>query len=362
MSVRWILLMLSGAGGLAGSASGQSFLSGGLHELGVNGEWLAASDIKIKSYSADWSREGLEWGFEANVSRNAYDIEYEPTIIGVAEELDEATRAYSAGLTRKWSTQLSSTLGGRYYDGFSNYRSIWIAEFYRQFFGTFPQYEAPAPEGYGGSFSTVWQYSPGIGQIELSYDFGHDTIAPGWDIDPNSGVIAPGNDALDTHSGTIRLEHALASRMKVELTGSVRDTTNRDPRYSGSGRVAAAVGPLAVRLGIGYAEEDPEYEALYGDVLIEWGFAQSWVVYTGGRLYNDTGEIENTGFNILAPELDSSEVFIGVRHETPMFSVNLSIGMLDTDYEDVPPTEAFLGELYRDRDWWNGRLSLAYKF
>ena len=364
MSIKPIFLALLGVSGLVGTAAGQETVGfgGGLQEVGATAEWLASGDINVSAYSGDWSWEGRSWSFEANATRNEYEIEYEPTILGMANDLDEKTWLFSGGITRNWDLPLSSTLSARYYDGHSDYRSIWIAEFYRQLFGLTPQYiaSAPEPEGYGASLATTWNYSE-FGQVELLYDFGRDIIAPGWGVEPGIG-LAPGEDELNTHSGIVRVEHALAARLKAELTFGVRQTTDRDPRNWRAGYLSTSVGELGIRLGIGYAEENPEFEAFYGDVLVDWGFAPSWAAYAGSRFYRDTGEIENTGFNVLSPELDTSEVFVGLRYDTAVFAANISVGRLDSDYDEIPPTTAFLGELYRDREWWNGRASLSYKF
>lgn len=363
MSVKPIFLSFCGVSGLMSTAFGQAVsLGSGLQEAVINTEWLASNDIKVSAYSGYWSWEGRSWDFEANITRNTYDIEYEPTILGDATDLNEKTWSFSGGVTRTWNKQLSSTLSGRHYVGYSDYRSIWIAEFYRQLFGAVPEYFEPDPEGYGASFVTTWRYLPGLGELELTYDFGRDTIAPGWSFNPQIGAPAPAQEELDTHSGMVRIEQVLATRLKSELAFGIRDTTDRDPRYWGEGHLSASFGELGIRLGIGYAEEAPEFEAFYGGVLVEWGFSPSCAIYTGYRLYSDTGELENAGFNVLAPELDSSEVFLGLRYDTAVFSANILVGMLDTDYDAIPPTTAFFGELYRKREWWNGRISLSYKF
>jgi len=336
--------------------------SSALHELRATGEGLVASDIRLMSFLGEWSAVAEGWEVELGLGLNDYRLDYAPTILGVPNRLSEETWRTSASLTREWSPRWSTTLRGRYYDGYAEYRSIWIAEFYRQLFGATPQYFGPDPHGGGVGISLSWEYLPNVGRVELAYDYGRDIIAPGWAFDPNLGAPAPEPDTLDTHAATVRVEHALAPWLETELLLSARDTTSRDPRYSVRNAWAAEFGALGLRAGIGYSEEKPGFEAFYGDLLLEWALGGPWAAYTGFRLYTDTGEIENSGFNALAPELESSEVFVGVRYDDGSLAVNLGLGFLDSDYSTIPPSSAFFGNLYRDREWWSGRISASYQF
>lgn len=340
----------------------QDWFKNGFQEVTGTAEWLSSSDVSIDSYNADWSWEGTNWQFDTYVGSNHYDVEYTPTLVGVLNRREEETERFGASVTRTWNDRWTTTLSGRYYDGFSDYRSIWISEFYRQLFGTQPQYTAPTPEGIGFTLSTTWFYLPNAGQLELIYDYGRDTIAPGWGFDPDILDIGPGNDQLDTHTGRLRVEHAIAPWLETELSVGIRNTTSRDPRFWAQNYWAAAYGKFGFRAGVGYAVEDPDFEAVYGDALVELALSERWAAYAGIKLYKDSGEIENSGFNLLAPELNSNEVYIGLRYETGQFSANVSIGKLDTDYDDIEPSVAFVGPLYRDRVLRNGRISISYNF
>jgi hypothetical protein len=114
-----------------GHATGTWFT--GLQEIESTGEVLAASDILVESYRVDYSGVEGPWTFELGLGWNRYRIDYQPILFGTTERLDEGAWQGDLALTREWSKEWSSTLRFRAYEGFSDYRSLWTSEFYRQF-------------------------------------------------------------------------------------------------------------------------------------------------------------------------------------------------------------------------------------
>lgn len=335
---------------------------GGPQKFTLSGEVLAASDIKSQSYLAAYEATEGPWTLDAEVGMNRYSLDYLPTIFGVPADLDESTWSGNVALGREWNRGFSTDISARIYDGFSEYRSIWISEFYRQLFGEVPQYEAPDPHGFGFSLTNTWHYQPNAGLAEIRLDYGSDTIAPGWAFDPERGAPAPDRDDLETIGASLRIEQAINPWLETELVLSARGTTDREPRYAIRNSWAAAAGPVGFRLTAGYAEEAPSFDSYYGELLVDWNFARHWSVFASGRIYHDSGEIESAGFDALAPELDSSEIFAGVRFDDGSLAVSLGVGFLDTDYAPINPEEAFFGNLYRDREWWTTRIAVSYRF
>ena len=126
--------------------------------------------------------------------------------------------------------------------------------------------------------------------------------------------------------------------------------------------MAAAAGPLGFRLTGGYTGESPSFEAFYGSALVEWNFLPQWSVHTGYRIYQDNGEIESSGFNALAPGLDSNELFAGIKWDRGDFAISANIGFLETNYEPLSEDNEFFGNLYKDRDWVTFRLAASFQF
>lgn len=346
---------------LAPAARALTWLSGP-QEIEATGEVLAASDIVAQSYRLAYSGQQGPWTFDLGLGWNDYQIDYAPVLFGTTERLHEGTPQVDLAVTHDWGKDWSASLRFRAYDGFSDYRSIWISEFYRQFFGGFSGYRAPDPHGHAFGASVTWNYLPGSGKAEWSVDAGRDEIAPGWSFNPALGQPEADRETLDTTGSTLRIEQALNGWLKTELAVSARQTSDRQPRFGLRHAWAAAAGPVAFRIGGGYSEEAPSFDAFHGDARIEWQFLPEWTLHAGYRLYEDTGEIEASGFNAQAPALSSSELSAGLLWDRGDLAVGATLGFLDTDYDTLSADNRFFGNLYRDREWWTVRLAASYRF
>lgn len=334
----------------------------GAQEINATSELISSDDISVASYQLAYSGTEGDWVFEAGVGWIDYDLDYVPVLFGTDVTLTEETFLANIGLTRKWNSEWSSSLRFRAYEGYSDYRSIWIAEFYKQFFGGFPAYYDPDPHGHSFGASVKWDYLPGAGSAVFAVDFARDEIAPGWSFNSAAGIPEPGRESLDTIAGSVRAEQAINGWLKTEAELAVRQTSERDPRFAIRNSWAAAAGPVSFRLSGGYTEEAPSFDALYGSAVIEWNFLPQWSAYTGYRIYEDSGEIEASGFNALAPPVKSSEIFTGIRWDRGDLAIGASVGFLDSDYEALSEDNKFFGNLYRDREWWTFRLAASLRF
>ncbi len=357
MKILSILLFLIGL-----SAGAADFGFSGQQEVEASVETLSSDDIKVRSYLLRYS--GIEgpWKVEVGIGLNEYDLDYSPVLFGTDATLEEQTTLLNLGLTRRWNSEWSGTLKFSAYDGYSDYRSIWIAEFYNQLFGGFADYYSPDPQGQSIGTSVKWDYLPGSGSATLSFDLGRDEIAPGWSFNSATGKPEPGRESLDTASGSLRVEQALNGWLKSEAEVTIRQITNRDPRFGIRHSWAAVAGPVGFRLSGGYTQEAPSFDAVYGMALVEWRFQPQWTFHIGYRIYQDSGEIQASGFNALAPPVDSTELFAGLLWDREDFSVSIGLGMLSTDYEPLSKDNAFFGNLYRDRDWLTFRVAASLRF
>lgn len=334
----------------------------GAREIGFTAEALSASDILIQSYQLYHSGSQGPWTLELGAGLNEYDIDYSPVLFGTKQDLSENTGTFSLSLTREWNPEWSGTVSLGAYDGYADYRSIWIAEFYKQFFGAFPSYYDPDPHGQSAEVSVAWNYLPGSGTATLGLGFGRDEIAPGWSFDSAIGQPEPGRESLDTVSADILFEQAINPSLKADLALTFRQTSERDPRFGIVSAWIASAGPISFRLTGGYTSEEPSFDATYGSAVVEWNFIPKWSARAGYRIYHDSGEIESSGFNALAPPVDSSEIFGSLLWDNGDFAILASVGLLDTDYEALSEDNEFFGNLYRDRQWWAFRLSASYRF
>ncbi len=325
-------------------------------------EFISSSDIDVGFIQANYSGTEGPWTFEAGVGYTEYNLDYVPVLFGFDNSLSEETSQVALSLTRQFNPAWSSTLRFRNYEGYSDYRSIWIAEFYKQFFGAFPTYYDPDPHGNSIGAAVEWDYFPGTGKAVLTFDYGRDEIAPGWGFDSAIGQPEPGRERLSTSIASLRIEQVINPWLKTEGEVLVRQTTDRDARYAFRNGWAAAAGPVGFRLTGGYTSESPSFEAYYCSALVDWTFLPQWSVHAGYRFYQDNGEIEASGFNALAPGLDSNEFFTGVKWDRGDLAISANIGFLNTNYEPLSEDNEFFGNLYKDRDWVTFRLAASFQF
>ncbi len=335
----------------------------GAQEIETTGEVLDADDILVQSYQLAYSGTEGPWKFRANLGFSNYDLTYVPVLSGDTEQLEESTTQINLSLTHQWNPHWSGTFNLAAYDGFTEYRSVWISEYYRQQFIGFPDdYDAPDPHGESFGASLKWDYLPGAGNATFSAGFSQDEVAPGWSF--NSAAAKPEADRqeLDTFFGGVRVEQALNGWLKTEVDLTARKTSDRKTRFSIKNSWAAAAGPVTFRLAGGYADEEPSFDSLYGTALVDWKFLPQWSVHLGYRAYSDSGEIQTSGFNATAPAVDTSEIFTGLLWDRGDLSISGGIGYLTSDYEPLGEDNGFFGNLYRDRDWKTFRLAATFRF
>lgn len=334
----------------------------GQQELELTADSLSASDIGIQTYRAFFSGTEQDWTVEGGVSLAAYREDYEPVLFGTNETLTEQTFQANLGVTRKWGREWSGTLSLSAYDGFSDYRSIWISEYYRQLFGAFPAYHAPDPNGYSISAGSSWEYLPGSGTANLSIFYANDEIAPGWGFDSGAGIPAPGDEILETFGSSLSVDQAINPWLKTQLILNARNTSDRDVRLGVVNSWAASSGPFAFRVTGGYSEESPSFDASHVAAILEWNFMPAWSANIGVRTYRDSGEIQSSGFNALAPPVKSSEIFGGLLWDRGDLAVSVGIGLLESDYDALSADNEFFGNLYKDREWLTLRIAASHTF
>ncbi len=337
------------------------WFSGG-QEIEVTGEFLSADDIDVQSYRTSYSGSDGPWTIEAGIGHTRYQETYQPVLFGTNEKLNEETWQGDLSITREWSDEWSGTLTLSAYEGFADYRSIWISEYYRQLFGAFPAYEEADPKGRSIGAEATWNYLPGSGSANISLNYGRDQIAPGWSFNPAAGVPEAGAEWLNTVSVGATAEQAITPWLKTELALTGRHTTDRKTRVGIRNSWAATAGPVAFRLSGGYSEEPPSFDASYASAVIEWNFLPQWSAHIGYRAYQDSGEIQTSGFDALAPPVDSTELFGGILWDRGDLAVSAGVGLLSTDYEALSEDNEFFGNLYRDRDWLTFRFGISYQF
>ena len=329
----------------------------------VESSVLWADGIRLEEYSLGGrlTSDFVELGL--TVARNTYALDYEPQIFGAPTSLEEEQYTYSLDMAVTLAPQWKVLGSASYYDGFSDYRSLWISEYYSQLFGEVPGYHEASPKGRSGMLGLEWEYIPVTGKLRLTAGYSKDTIAPSADIGENG--LEQGRPNLYTRTLQFQTENVLTPRIVVQNTLQYTDTTNRDYRWSAQTAWNVALSEdWFLRLSAGGAIEDPNFDAYYFGGAIERRVAENWYVRLNARYYEDTGEIENSlgGFNSSAPSLKSIELGAGLRWQGVSSAINLYVGYYQTEYDPLAEDNAFLENLYNDRRWGLVQLNYTHTF
>lgn len=321
--------------------------------------WADGIFLSSDTLYHQWTADAIDIGLQ--VDRRSYELDYEPRIFGFDTRLDRDQWTLSSDAAWRWSENFEWLGAVSYYDGFADYRSLWISEYYAQFFGGVPNYVDPSPKGFSVSSGLEWTYIPVMAKVGLTGGYARDTIAPAYDVTDEG--VERSRPNLYTNFIRVTTENVLHRRLVVQNLFQYTDTTDREERWSfRSGWNWALNDDFTLRLHAGGAVEQPRFDALFGGATLERAFRDEWFLRLTGRYYRDTGEIENSlgGFTSAAPALDAFEVGLGLRWTGIHSSLNLYVGYYQTEYGALSGDNEFLENLYNDRRW--GLLQIGYTY
>ncbi len=178
------------AGGFAGPA---------VPRFEADSEIIWSSDILLWESGARFEHEvpGLRW--DVALSYSSYTEDYEPyrpfdRLFGFAQRLHEDRFAGQATLRPKLAESVTLILSGGAYEGFQDYRRVWIDNYYRQQydnpnFPTIPPgYTEADPKGWNVAAGFRWEYRPAVGFVEVRAGYNLDVVAPGYVFDQSRPV------------------------------------------------------------------------------------------------------------------------------------------------------------------------------
>jgi len=330
-------------------------------------EAMLSSDIQLTTTTFDYGQQqgGTEWNIHYTYS--TYGEDYAPfkqfDFLGSAERLDEDYHSGGASVRQKLGDRFTLSGSGGFYSGFTDFRSLWLANYYKQQFNFVPGYSRPDPQGFNASTGLRWEYQPTTGFIEATFLYANDEIAPGYEFEPTLGQAVHGRDILHTYSPSLKLENVLTTRVRTLNEFQLTLTSDRQPRYAYRGAVNVALGERWVwRVTGGYTQEDPTLRAWHVGATLECEVAPRWLVSVSGLYYRDTGEIENSLFiSTAAPGLRTWQGGIGLRYAGVKSSFHIAFAPVWSEYDPVQVGTRPFTNLYRDRTWYSVQAAWSFE-
>jgi hypothetical protein len=330
----------------------------------ANGEGLFTRDFQVTQWALQYGHEYEAFAWDLGLTYNTYDIDLQspdPFFESASSSSDRVL--VQANVTRQIHEKLSWQGVAGYYDGFQNFRSLWLHDYYKQigdlpFFGSYPEI---SPRGYQLGTQLRWEYLPATGYLEVNFGYYKDWIAPSAEFER---VTVLGRSVIDSFAYRLASENILGSRVRSLVELQLTDTAAREKRYGIQQSFNIALGESWVlRTQGGWVTENPQFEAFFVGATVEHELSPSWLVSCFGRYYNDTGEIQNSLPSSNAPPgLDSYQVGMGLRWIGERSSVKLSGGPYFTRYEKADIEAPFFEDLYRSRDWAMVQVAYSLRF
>src|ERR1051325_3684943 len=358
---------------LAGAAPSEARL---LQTVEADSEFVWASDIFLTDSRVRYAQERGATEWDASFFYASYDIDYRPfrdfDFFGFDTHLHEDRYGVQANLRQRVAAPVTLLVTAAAYNGFADYRSVWIANRYRQKyahpdFPRVPPYEEPDPKGANASAGARWEYVPSAGFAELRLGYARDPIAPGYEdsVDTQGNYqILQGRKHLDVGTLNLSSENVLTRRVRTLNEFNFSTISGRELRFNYQGSVNVALGGQWVaRVSGGVTTEAPRFNARFFGATLEWEPVPNLLLSVTGRYYKDTGEVENSLLLATAgPPLESWEAGLGVRYSWARSSLKLHLGTFRTDYAPLSVATAEFFHLYQDRQWGLAQIAYSVQF
>jgi len=339
-----------------------------VHMVGLDSAVLWASDIFLGDELLQYRQTRPRSKVTLSVSLGQIGLDYVPE-----SSLEENTHVENEryGFQIEGRLRLAdrvTLLGGDgAYDGYLDYRSLWLDEHFRQLFSGRSGYEKAHPWGCNVSGGVRWECVPASAFLQGDLIYQHDIISPGYDVrfPPFPPQLVRFRDTYDTVSGRLTLENVLTPRLRARQELQITDTTDRQLRFAFQSSLNCALAEHWVaRLAGGYTGEEPQLEAWFGEVTLERDWNETWFVSLFGRYYTDTGQIEDAllAENTASPPLKSCQVGLGLRWQGLKSSAKLVVGPYFTRYDSTANSANLFGHLYQDRDWLSVQFAFVHEF
>ncbi len=339
----------------------------------ISTETLTTSDISLQRLDIRRNQNTKEWEWDNLLSYNRIDVDYEPfraaDIIGRPARLTESSGAFQTTASHSPSTLLEHQISGGGYYGYSDHRSLWLDEYYRQQFSGIDGYRFANPWGVNLSAGTQWDTQRPIGRIGSFITIQQDDVAPGYDR-PLFQELDRGRERI--HSGSLLFEQesivSKFARMRNQL--SFTRTTDRELRYQYSTYFNLALteywvlrAEAATTFETTESEGEPDFHSYSAGFTAEYDWDQKLFLSFSGRKYEDNGQIE-TSILVSAgpPPLKTTHLGAALRWQGERIALKIDLASYFTRFDEVDSPIRPFGNLYQNRDWLLANISLSRPF
>ncbi len=279
-----------------------------LGEFGT--DWLVAPDIRVGEVRLGYRRLGENDRWTGRLGLGTIDLDYQPgtgDILNLPAHRSEQRLSAQLETRQPIAEDWDFTAGIVGYDGYSDYRSVWIDEDYRQLFEGTEGYVAASPKGVGGDGTFRWQYLPGSGYVTFTLGARREVVAPGYEK-VIQGDLQRGQDTLSTFQMGMGSEHVLTGALRLRQELEVLDTTTRPLRVSyGLGAIWVPGENWVTRLRTDLTRES-SFHSVSVAASLEYDIRERWFLGGSLRAYTDNGQLENLEvFSSGSPPLDTGE-------------------------------------------------------
>lgn len=335
--------------------------------LELGGETLVSRDVLIGDVTASARWRETDWDLELLATRADISLDYQNAAfvdpLGFATDLRAARHALQMTLRSRPSRSWTVHASGGGYLGYTDYRSLWLNEYYRQRFEPLVGYETAHPAGWNGSTGARWEVRPAQVFLQCDLVYQLDRVAPAYEKLPFKPLIRR-QDELDTYGIRLAGEAILSRTLRGMLEAQMLWTTEREARTSVRASVNwAATEFWVVHFTAGATVERPEYLSGSAEVLAERHWNSGWFAGLGVRYYKDNGQLnQSLPESTASPGLTTLQSTVVVRWQGESWGFKASVGPYLNAYEEVDsPLNPFI-HLYRDRSWVAAQLSVSRTF
>jgi hypothetical protein len=349
---------------VAGPASVRADMSGAEAIVGV--ETLNSGDIRLEDIilQGEQSLSTSQFLFSATTSRIQIDYTPAPEDF-VSQPMRRVEDCSAAELTVRFNTNTDfspfAVVGG--YRGFTDYRSVWLDEYYRQLFAGVPGYTRVTPQGWHAIVGGRWSYVPGTAILKVSILQQDDTVSPGYE--PQIGQpLLRGREYLRTTTLRISTENVVSPTVRTSAEVGATATTGREMRYFAKASINWSMSnTLTMRTELTGVYEGPAFYASSASLTLERDWKARWFAGMALRGYHDDGEvIDPLISSSAAPALSTIALAASLRWQGERMAIRLEGGPYLTRYDEVGLASAQFARLYQDRDWRQVQGAASWRF